>query len=71
MKMEHQKYGLVNSSKKKKLENTGKETKNLIKALCEYIQWHGNRDCKTDDILPIEKQKGTVVIAMNILKELT
>jgi hypothetical protein len=52
------------------LENTDKEVFNLIKALSDYIDWYGCRDSKMDKILPIEKQKGIVVTAMTLLKEL-
>ncbi len=43
---------------------------NLIKALNDYIDWYGCRDSKMDKILPIEHQKGVVVTAMTLLKEL-
>lgn len=47
-----------------------KEELDLIRSLKEYIYWHGLRDRKTDRILPIEQQKGSVATAMTLLKEL-
>ena len=47
-----------------------KKELNLIKALNDYIDWYGCRDSKMDKILPIEHQKGVVVTAMTLLKEL-
>lgn len=49
---------------------TYKKELNLIKALNDYIDWYGCRDSKMDKILPIEHQKGVVVTAMTLLKEL-
>ena len=50
--------------------NAIKKELNLIKALNDYIDWYGCRDSKMDKILPIEHQKGVVVTAMTLLKEL-
>ena len=47
-----------------------KKELNLIKALNDYIDFYGCRGSKMDKILPIEHQKGAVVTAMTLLKEI-
>lgn len=42
------------------------EEETLIKALEEYIKWHGVRESKTDELIPIQPR--SIALAM-ILKE--